>query len=218
MATTRQLSHVYPLGSRVNEAGRLELGGCDVAEVAREHGTPAYLVAEDDLRSRAGAFREAFAERHDDFEVLFASKAFPCTAAFRLFAEEGLSCDVASGGELHMALSAGFAPERVYLHGNAKSEAELRAAAEAGVGAVVVDGFDDVERLERLGARQRVMVRVTPGVKPSTHDFISTGQLESKFGLGLDDARVAIERLRGSECLELIGLHMHIGSQIFELA
>jgi diaminopimelate decarboxylase len=217
MATTRQLSHVYPLGSRVNEAGRLEVGGCDVAEVAREHGTPAYLVAEDDLRSRARAFQEAFADRHDDFGVLFASKAFPCTAAFRLFAEEGLSCDVASGGELHMALAAGFAPERIYLHGNAKSETELREALDAGVGAVVIDGFDDIDRLERLAAAQRVMVRVTPGVKPSTHDFISTGQLDSKFGLGLDDARVAIERLRGSDRLDLIGLHMHIGSQIFEL-
>jgi diaminopimelate decarboxylase len=218
MATTRQLSHVYPLGSRVNEAGRLEVGGCDVAEVARDHGTPAYLVAEDDLRSRARAFREAFAARHDDFEVLFASKAFPCTAAFRLFADEELSCDVATGGELHMALAAGFAPERIYLHGNAKSEAELREALDAGVGAVVIDNFDDVDRLERLGREQRVMVRVTPGVKPSTHDFISTGQLDSKFGLGLDDARVAIERLRGSDRLDLIGLHMHIGSQIFELA
>jgi diaminopimelate decarboxylase len=209
---------VYPLGSRVNEAGRLEVGGCDVAELAREHGTPAYLVAEDDLRSRARAFREAFAARHDDFEVLFASKAFPCTAAFRLFADEELSCDVATGGELHMALAAGFAPERIYLHGNAKSEAELREALDAGVGAVVIDNFDDVDRLERLGREQRVMVRVTPGVKPSTHDFISTGQLDSKFGLGLDDARMAIERLRGSDRLDLIGLHMHIGSQIFELA
>ncbi|MDQ6915277.1 MAG: diaminopimelate decarboxylase [Actinomycetota bacterium] len=221
MATTRQLSHVYPLGSRVNAAGRLEVGGCDVADVAREHGTPAYLVAEDDLRSRARAFREAFAARHDDFEVLFASKAFPCTAAFRLFAEAGLSCDVASGGELHMALAAGFAPERIYLHGNAKSEPELRYALEAGVGAIVIDNFDDVDRLERLvgaGRAQRVMVRVTPGVKPSTHDFISTGQLDSKFGLGLDDARVAIERLQASDRLELVGLHIHIGSQIFELA
>jgi diaminopimelate decarboxylase len=221
MATTRQLSHVYPVGSRVNSAGHLEVGGCDVFDVAREHGTPAYLVAEDDLRGRARAFREAFAARHDDFEVLYASKAFPCTAAYRLFADEGLSCDVASGGELHMALAAGFEPGRIYLHGNAKSEAELRYALEAGVGHVVIDNFDDVDRLEGMvdsNRSQRVMVRVTPGVKPSTHDFISTGQLDSKFGLGLDQARAAIERLRGSDRLDLVGLHMHIGSQIFELA
>ena len=220
MAATRELSHVYPLGSRVNPAGRLEVGGCDLVELAREHGTPAYVVAEDDLRARARAFTQALAARHDDFEVLFASKAFPCTAAYRLFAEEGLSCDVASGGELHLALAAGFDPARIFLHGNAKSEEELRCALDARVGYVVVDNFDDIDRLERLvpaGGLQRVMVRVTPGVKPSTHDFISTGQLDSKFGLALDEARAAIERLRGSERLELVGLHMHIGSQIFEL-
>ena len=220
MAATRELSHVYPLGSRVNEAGRLEVGGCDALELAREHGTPAYVVAEDDLRARARAFQQALAARHDDFEVLFASKAFPCTAAYRLFAAEGLSCDVASGGELHMALAGGFEPARIYLHGNAKSEAELRQALEAGVGHVVIDNFDDVDRLERLvgpGNSQRVLVRVTPGIKPSTHDFVSTGHIDSKFGLELDDARAAIDRLRSSDRLELRGIHIHIGSQIFEL-
>src|SRR5437764_1257573 len=220
MAATRELSHVYPLGSRVNEAGRLEVGGCDALELAREHGTPAYVVAEDDLRARARAFQEALAARHDDFELLFASKAFPCTAAYRLFAAEGLSCDVASGGELHMALAGGFEPARIYLHGNAKSEAELRQALEAGIGHVVIDNFDDVDRLERLvgpGNSQRVLVRVTPGIKPSTHDFVSTGHIDSKFGFELDDARAAIDRLRSSDRLELRGIHIHIGSQIFEL-
>ena len=220
MAATRELSHVYPLGSRVNQAGRLEVGGCDVVELAREHGTPAYLVAEDDLRARARAFTQALAARHDDFEVLFGSKAFPSTAACRVFAEEGLGCDVASGGELHLALAGGFEAARIFLHGNAKSEDELRYALDVGVGHVVIDNFDDIDLLERLvapGGSQRVMVRVTPGIKPTTHDFISTGQLDSKFGLGLDEARAAIERLHGSERLELVGLHMHIGSQIFEL-
>ncbi|HVE68868.1 MAG TPA: diaminopimelate decarboxylase [Solirubrobacteraceae bacterium] len=216
------LSHVYPIGSRINEAGRLEVGGCDAVELAQEFGTPAYVVAEDDLRARAAAFREALREHHgDDGEVLFASKAFPAPAVFRVFAEEGLSCDVASGGELALALRGGFDPARVYLHGNAKSPAEFREAVEAGVGTIVVDGFDDLDRLEEAvpdGSVQRVMVRVRPGVKPSTHDFISTGQVDSKFGLGLDDARAAVDRIRGSERLELIGLHMHIGSQIFELA
>ena len=220
MAATRELSHVYPLGSRVNEAGRLEVGGCDALELAREHGTPAYVVAEDDLRARARAFQQALAARHDDFELLFASKAFPCTAAYRLFAAEGLSCDVASGGELHMALAGGFEPARIYLHGNAKSEAELRQALEAVVGHVVIDNFDDVDRLERLvgpGNSQRVLVRVTPGIKPSTHDFVSTGHIDSKFGFELDDARAAIDQLRSSDRLELRGIHIHIGSQIFEL-
>jgi diaminopimelate decarboxylase len=221
MAATA-LSHVYPLGSRINEDGHLEVGGCDVLELAAEHGTPAYVVAEDDLRTRARSFVEALRTHHDgEFDVLFASKAFPCTAAYRLFAAEGLACDVASGGELALALRGGFDPERIYLHGNAKSRDELREAVEAGVGHVVVDNFDDIDRLEELvpaGSSQRVLVRVRPGVKPSTHDFISTGQVDSKFGLGPDDARAAIDRLRGSDRLELVGLHMHIGSQIFELA
>ena len=118
-------SAVYPRGSRVNERGRIEVGGCDLVELAAEVGTPAYVYAEDDMRFRARAIQAAFAERTDDFEVVFASKAFPCTAALRLFAEEGLSCDVASGGELHLALNAGFDPERIYMHGNNKSAAEL---------------------------------------------------------------------------------------------
>jgi diaminopimelate decarboxylase len=220
MAVTA-LSHVYPLGSRLNEAGRLEVGGCDTVELAREFGTPAYVMAEDDLRARARTFREALATHHgDDGEVVFASKALPCTAAYRVFAQEDLGCDAATGGELALALRGGFEPARIYLHGNAKSERELREGIEAGVGHIVIDNFDDIDRLESLvpaGDGQPVLVRVRPGVKPSTHDFISTGQLDSKFGLALDDARVAIERLLGSDRLELRGLHMHIGSQIFEL-
>ena len=126
------LSHVYPLGSRLNERGRLEVGGCDVVELAREFGTPAYVYAEDDMRARARAYLEAFRARTEHFEVIYASKAFPCTAAYRLFAEEGLRADVASGGELHLALAGGFAPERIYMHGNNKSQAELDYALESG--------------------------------------------------------------------------------------
>ena len=115
------VSHVYPLGARLNERGRLEVGGCDVLELAAEFGTPAYVYAEDDMRARARSFIEAFRARTEHFEVVYASKAFPCTAAYRLFAEEGLSADVASGGELHLALEAGMDPERLYMHGNNKS-------------------------------------------------------------------------------------------------
>src|SRR5436305_4368581 len=136
------LSHVYPQGTRVNESGHLELGGCDALELAREFGTPAYIVVEDDLRARARSFVEEMSARHGDFEVLFASKAFPCTAVYRALAEEGLSCDVASGGELALALAAGVDPARTFLHGNAKSEAELREALQAGVGCVVLDSTD----------------------------------------------------------------------------
>jgi diaminopimelate decarboxylase len=217
----RRLTQVLPLGSRVDARGHLEVGGCDTVELAREFGTPAYVYAEDDLRARARAYVEAMRARHDDFDVLFASKAFPCTAAYRLFAAEGVACDVASGGELALALRGGFDPARIYLHGNAKSLSELEAALDAGVGHIVLDSFDDIERLERIatdrGVRQAVLIRVTPGVAGRTHASISTGQADSKFGFGMDDARRAIERLRGSDALDLQGLHMHIGSQLLSL-
>jgi diaminopimelate decarboxylase len=213
-------SAVYPAGSRIDEDGRLEIAGCDVVELAAEFGTPAYVYAEEDMRARARAYREAFERRTDDFEVLFASKAFPCTAAYRLFAEEGLSVDVASGGELHMALRAGFDPARIHMHGNNKSDEEILFAARVGVGHLIVDSFDEIERCERLlDAPQKVLIRVTPGIKPSTHDYVQTGQLDSKFGFGLEDglAARAIERILASDVLDLVGLHAHIGSQIFEL-
>jgi diaminopimelate decarboxylase len=219
--TTSQLSHVYPLGTRVNAHGRLELGGCDAIELAREFGTPAYVVVEDDLRRRARAFVDALAARHQDFDVLFASKAFPCTAVYRTLADEGLACDVASGGELALALRGGFDPSRTYLHGNAKSAHELREALEAGVGHVVIDSFDELSRLERIAAerpgRQEVLIRVTPDVTGETHSKISTGQADSKFGFSIAQARPAIERLQRSPSLNLVGLHFHIGSQLFGL-
>lgn len=213
-------SLVYPQGSRVNERGHLEIAGCDVVDLAAEFGTPAYIYAEDDMRARARAYREAFEARTEDFEVLFASKSFPSTAAYRLFADEGLSVDVASGGELHMALRAGFDPARIHMHGNNKSDEEIVLAARAGVGHLILDSFDEIERCERLlDGPQDVLVRVTPGIKPSTHTYIQTGQLDSKFGFGLEDglAAKAVERVLGSDVLNLVGLHAHIGSQIFEL-
>ncbi|HEY1509715.1 MAG TPA: diaminopimelate decarboxylase [Solirubrobacteraceae bacterium] len=219
--TASELSHVYPAGTRVNERGHLELGGCDAVELAREFGTPVYVVAEHDLRARARSFMDAIAARHEDFDVLFASKAFPCTAVYRALAEEGLACDVASGGELFLALRAGFDPARIYLHGNAKSDAELRQALGADVGHIVLDSIDELDRLERIAAerdaRQEVLVRVTPGVAGDTHQAISTGQADSKFGFSVDQAREAIGRLKHAPHLELVGLHFHIGSQLFEL-
>jgi diaminopimelate decarboxylase len=214
-------SVVLPIGSAVNEQGHLEVGGCDVVAIAEEHGTPSYIYSEDDLRTRARAYRGAFERRGVDGEVLFASKAFPATAAYKLFAEEGLSVDVASGGELHIALAAGFDPARIHMHGNNKTDEEILMAARAGIGHLILDSFDEIERCERLlDDPIKVLIRVTPGIKPSTHDYITTGQLDSKFGFGMGDetgAERAIERVLASEVLELVGLHAHIGSQIFEL-
>jgi diaminopimelate decarboxylase len=220
-AVASELSHVYPRGTRVSHRGRLEVGGCDAVELARRFGTPCYVVVEDDLRGRAREFVDALASRHADFDVLFASKAFPCTAVYRTLRGEGLACDVASGGELALALAAGFDPARMYMHGNAKSVPELREALLAGVGHVVVDSLHELERLARIAAelhrRQPILIRVTPGVAGDTHEKISTGQADSKFGFSIEQARDVIARLAGSRTLELVGLHAHIGSQLMDL-
>ncbi len=213
------LARVYPRGTRINSAGRIEIGGCDTVELARQFGTPAYVYAEDDMRARARETMEAFAARTEAFEVVYASKAFPCTAALRIFAEEGLACDVASGGELRAALGAGFAPGRIYMHGNNKTEAELEFALASGVGQLVVDSLDEIDRLERMaGARdQPVLLRVTPGIDTDTHAKIQTGQLDSKFGIPLAHLERAVERC-GAAGLALRGLHAHIGSQVNDLS
>jgi diaminopimelate decarboxylase len=238
----QSLERVFPAGTRVNERGRLEVGGCDAIELAREFGTPAYVVAEDDLRARARAFVEAGRRAgHEELCVVFASKAFPCTAVLRTLAQEGLWCDVASGGELHLALHAGFAPERLVLHGNAKSQEELRLALHHRVGLIVIDNFDEVDRLEALiregaleggegrgdrggsgaggtgPAPQPVLVRATPNVRGDTHEKISTGQADSKFGFAMDEVGAACERVRAVAGLALEGVHAHIGSQLLHL-
>ena len=207
---------LYPADSSLAE-GRLAIGGCDAIALAERFGTPAYVLAERDLRERARAATGALAEHHDGpGRIVFASKALPCTAVLRIFAEEGLSCDVASGGELHLALRAGFDPAVLYLHGNAKSDAELAQALDAGVGTIVLDHPAEAERLDALvgpGRRQRVLVRVTPGVDADTHASILTGQAGSKFGM--PPAAAAELLARDWAGLELAGLHMHIGSQLF---
>jgi len=221
LPTRTQLSQAYPIASRIDEDGRLQLGGCDALELAREFGTPAYIVVEDDLRARAQTFVEAFRARTKDFDVLFASKAFPCTAVYKVLASEGIGCDVASGGELALALHGGFDPARIYMHGNAKSVDELRQARAAGVGHIVVDNADEIERLEAVvgagGAPQPVLLRVAPDVRGNTHEKISTGQADTKFGFSMADAPAAIARAEGSAALDLVGLHIHIGSQLLEL-
>jgi diaminopimelate decarboxylase len=219
MAATRALSAAWPLSARLTEAGRLEVGGCDAVALADEVGTPAYLLDEEDLRARARAVGAALEARAASGEVLFASKALPVTAVYRLMAEEGLSVDVASGGELHMALRAGVDRGRIYLHGNAKDERELRTAVEAGVGCVVLDNTDDLWRLEAIAPDPpvRVLLRVNPDVAGRTHVSISTGQADSKFGVPLADAPAVIERCNASPAVALDGLHVHIGSQILDL-
>src|SRR5579863_1918993 len=223
MSALQTLSHVFPIGSRLDERGRLLLGGCDAIELAERFGTPAYVVAEEDLRARARSFVDAFrASGHPDFLVVFASKAFPATAVMRVFEQEGLGCDVASAGGLHLALRAGFDPGVLVMHGNARDDSELAAALEARIGQIVIDSSYDVDRLERLcadrpGPPQPVLLRITPGVSGDTHEKISTGQADSKFGVGLPDAPALIERIGEVSSLDLRGLHMHLGSQLFSI-
>ena len=213
----RDLLPLFPEHSSITSGGELAIGGVTARDLAERFGTPAYIVDEAGLHDQASRFKAGLAGRHPDSEVVFASKSFPCLAAYKLFAAEGLSIDVAGAGELVMALAAGVRPERMYLHGNAKTTAELTMALDAGVATVVVDNFDDIDRLEQLAAqRQRVLVRIIPGVAPQTHESQSTGGEDSKFGLPLDQAADAIARIRASQYLQLDGLHLHIGSQILD--
>lgn len=208
---------LFPEHSSITPDGELVIGGVGVRELAERFGTPTYIVDEAGLRNQARRIREGLAARHPESEVVFASKSFPCLAVYKLFAAEGLSIDVAGVGELVMALAAGVAPESIYLHGNAKTTAELKMALEVGVATVVVDNFDDIDRLEGLATRpQRVLIRIIPGISPQTHESQSTGGTDSKFGLPVDQAREAIARVRASDRLRLDGLHLHIGSQILD--
>ncbi|NUR90740.1 MAG: diaminopimelate decarboxylase [Nonomuraea sp.] len=200
--------------------GALTIGHTDVRDLATEHGTPLYVFDEQDVRSRMREYATAF----DGCEVHYAGKAFLCKEIVRWLRDEGLGLDVASGGELAVALSVGFPPERITLHGNNKSVAELTRALEVGVGHVVVDSFEEIARLgylaEQLGKRPQVMIRVTTGVEAHTHEFIATAHDDQKFGLSLNTgaAAEAVRRILALPQLELVGLHSHIGSQIVDTA
>jgi diaminopimelate decarboxylase len=189
-----------------------------LTELVRKHGSPAYVLDEDDFRARARAFRDAFAA----YEVFYAGKAFLCTTVARWLAEEGLSLDVCSGGELAVAERAGFPMERVGFHGNNKTVRELERAVELGVGRVIADSFDEIERLAavtaELGRTVGVMVRVTAGVEAHTHEYIATAHEDQKFGFSIasGDALEAVRRVHAAPGLRLLGLHSHIGSQIFD--
>lgn len=210
---------LLPDSAAVGADGVLTIGGCSVADVAAEHGTPVFVYDEAHLRARC---REAVAAFGPD-RVVYATKAFLCRAMARLAYEEGMLLDVASGGELHVALAAGVPASACTLHGNNKSMAELRQGISVGVRHVIVDSFDEMDRLDALAAEgvgpsPAVVLRITPGVHAHTHEFISTGQDDSKFGFNLanGDAHRAVDRARRSDSMRLVGVHCHIGSNVFE--
>ncbi|GAC1595871.1 MAG: diaminopimelate decarboxylase [Acidimicrobiales bacterium] len=216
--------HLLPLTSEVDGEGRLRIGGVDLLQLAAEVGTPAFVYDEAHLRARCQEARQAWGDR-----VAYATKAFLCKAMAALAHAEGLCLDVSTGGELHVVLAAGVPAERLVLHGNNKSDAELLGAISAGVGRIVVDSLDELDRLERfakaapVGYRPpSVLLRVTPGVEAHTHEFVRTGQDDSKFGFGLasgmaDEAVARARDLQRRGALRLCGIHAHIGSQIFLL-
>ncbi|WP_420637617.1 diaminopimelate decarboxylase [Candidatus Poriferisocius sp.] len=210
---------LLPDNASVDDTGRLAIAGCDTLELARQFGTPLFVYDEDHIRERCRQAQAAFAG-----SVAYAAKAFLCLAMARLVHEEGLDLDVATGGELHVATAAGVPGERLVMHGNNKSTPELAAALDAGVGRIVVDSFDELDRLDSLysvtGIRPQVLLRITPGVEAHTHEYVTTGVDDTKFGFtastGVADA--AIRRAEQARSVELVGLHAHIGSQVFELA
>ena len=210
--------HLLPDTAEIGPGGNTAVGGCDLVDLANQWGTPLFVYDEDHLRSRC---REAVAAFGGG--VAYASKAFLCSAMARLAHEEGLQLDVATGGELFLARRAGVPGNRLVLHGNNKSDAELAMAVDEGVGRIVIDSFDELDRLEALhsatGVAPRVLLRVTPGVEVHTHEFIATGQDDSKFGFtvkgGLADS--AVRRASASTAVDLVGLHAHIGSQVFDV-
>ncbi len=211
----------FPPATRRSSAGTLLIGGCDAEALASEFGTPMLAFDVGALRERSQRAAAALTAALPDHEVdvAFASKACPCPPVLSVLAQAGLHCDVASGGELALALAGGFDGARLILHGNAKRDSDLEAALAARVGLMVIDGPDDLDRLERLGAAsQAVLLRVIPDVSAETHPAIRTGHRASKFGVPLDAAGPLLERLRRSPAVELRGLHIHLGSQILDLS
>ncbi|GAB3061950.1 diaminopimelate decarboxylase [Intrasporangium mesophilum] len=214
------LLSLFPPGSAISSGGMLTIGGCRADDLAAQFQTPVMVVAEDALRARAREYAAELAARWAKSRVVFASKAFPCTAVQRVMVEEGIGLDVAGGGEILTALKAGTDPALLVLHGNAKSDEEIRMAVDHGIGLVVVDGPDDVDRLEAAvpkGRQQAVLVRVIPGITADTHAHVLTGHEGSKFGLAPAAAVELIRRIEASPRLDMHGLHVHVGSQIMDV-
>lgn len=208
--------------TKVNERGHLEIGGVDTIDIVKEYGTPVYVYDVALIRERARAFKETFEKHRMKAQVAYASKAFSSIAMVQLAEQEGLSLDVVSGGELYTAICADFPVERIHFHGNNKSIEELTMAIDYSIGCIVVDNFYELNLLEKLCAnknkKMKILLRVTPGIEAHTHDYILTGQEDSKFGFDLQNGQAddALRQALSSNYLEVLGIHCHIGSQIFE--
>jgi diaminopimelate decarboxylase len=196
----------------------LRIGGCSLTGIATEFGTPVFVIDEQALRERARAYRDGLASRHPRSRVCFAMKSFPSASMVSLLSSEGLGLDVVGAGELGIAMAAGGNPAATVMHGNAKSDADIRAALDAEIGYIIVDGFDDIERIDRLARRPaRVLLRVSPGIESHTHAALATGGKSSKFGVPVEHVPEALARMEASPVIDMRGLHAHIGSQITNL-
>jgi len=215
-------AEVFPRTSNISTDGHLVVGGCDITELAARFGTPLYLYDEEELRARCREYIKAFGSRHNDFRVIYASKAFTNPAMAHLLHEEGLGLDVVSGGEIAVAKAVKFPPGEVYFHGNNKGRQELEEALDWGIGQVVVDNLHELSLLNELatarGKPQDVLIRITPNVDPHTHAHTTTGTLDSKFGFPIEtgQAEEALRRAMDANYINPVGLHFHLGSPIFE--
>ena len=215
--------NVFPETSEIDSHGQLVIGGCNTLDLAAEFGTPVYVIDELTVRNRCREFVKQFSSIYPNSKVLYASKAYINPALAKIFQEEGLGLDVVSGGEFAVAKAAGFPLQEVYFHGNNKTPDELTQSLQDGIGRVVVDSFHELEVLNEIasinGKVQDILIRVSPGIDPHTHAYTTTGIIDSKFGFSIQtgDAEKAIKWALNAEHLELIGLHFHLGSPIFEL-
>ncbi len=211
---------LFPVTAGVNNAGHLVIGGCDLVNLAAEYGTPLYIFDEQGLRDKCREYQAIFKKNYPDTDVVYASKAYINKALARIFHEEGIGLDVVSGGEMSIAHAAGFPMEKVYFHGNNKSPEELKLALQSHIGYVVVDNFYELELLDRLAQerriRQDILLRITPGIDPHTQEKIATGNVDSKFGFPESSREEAVKLALASDSLNLVGIHSHIGSLIFD--
>jgi diaminopimelate decarboxylase len=209
-----------PDTAKVNKLNHLEIGGCDAVELAKEFGTPLYVMDEATIRRRCQQYVQSFHKYYPNTEIAFACKALCTAGIIKIVTSEGLGLDVSSGGELYTALKCGIDPKKLNFHGNTKTRAELKMALEAGVGRIIVDTTQEIINLDQItqamGQRAEVMIRINPGIDAHTHDYIKTGTLDSKFGVPQNEIGKVVEFIRGKKLLSLIGFHAHIGSQIFD--
>jgi len=210
-----------PLTSKINEKGHLEVGGCDLVDLAAEFGTPLYILDETTIRGRCREYKTAFKSRYDNSLVIYACKALCNTAVVKIMNDEGLGLDVSSGGELYTARKANCEIKNIFFHGNNKTKKELKEAVEAGIGRIVVDNLDELKNLDaitrELNKKADILFRVNPGIEAHTHEFIQTGKIDSKFGLAKEKIVEAVKFANKTKFLNFMGLHAHIGSQILDI-